>query len=68
MITKGTILQWMQRGTDSGQYDTAASLAQECFDEHNILKVLASDFSLIIHIGFRLARPSQNKTETGLIK
>jgi len=55
MITEDTILQWMQRRIDSGRYDTAASLAREFLDEHNIRNVLDPDFARVIDVGFRLA-------------
>ena len=66
MMTEDTILQWMQRRIDSGQYDTAASLAREFLDLHNIHDVHDPNFARVIDVGFRLAPTIAEKTTQNL--
>ena len=55
MITEDAVLKWMRQRIAVGQYDTAASLAREFLDEHNIHDVLDPDFTCVMDVGFRLA-------------
>lgn len=55
MITETTIKNWMRQRLAEGSCDTAAGLAREFLEEHNIRDVLSPDFSRVIDAGFSLA-------------
>lgn len=63
MMTEDRILKWMRQRIDAGRYDTAASLAREFLDEHNIHDVLSPDFMRVMDVGFRLAPEIAKKTD-----
>jgi hypothetical protein len=55
MVTKESVTQWMRQRIADGNYDTAASLAREFLDQHQIHDVLSPDFDCVIKVGFSLA-------------
>lgn len=55
MVTEERVLQWMRKRLESGHYDTAAALAREFLNEHQIRDVLDPDFVCVMEAGFKLA-------------
>jgi len=63
MITEHEVKQWMRQRIAGGHYDTAASLAREFLNEHQIRDVLDPNFTRVINAGFSLAAEiAQQKT------
>jgi len=55
MITEDTVLKWMRRRLASGNYDSAADLARQFLQEHQIDNTLSPEFACVMEVGFRLA-------------
>jgi hypothetical protein len=63
MITEHQVKQWMRQRIAAGRCDTAASLAREFLNEHQIRDVLDPNFTRVINAGFALAAEiAQQKT------
>ena len=55
MITEEVVKDWMRQRMTSGNYDSAASLARDFLDEHQICDVMDPAFMCVINAGFSLA-------------
>jgi hypothetical protein len=55
MISETMIKDWMRQRLAAGQCDSAAELAREFLEEHQIRDVMSPEFGRVMDVGFSLA-------------
>ncbi len=54
-ITEKEVMNWMRKKVKKDGFDTAAALAQQFLNEHNIKQAHHPDFPKVIDAGFKIA-------------